>query len=338
MEPPLGGGAEGGNGGSDACIAMSERPDKTLAPEHLCTCLSQFVWSHSALPTVVLATTRKFLPSCELGCGRCCMLGIVAARGSLPLLLLAATAAAQCPPGRYFSDNDCWPCPPGYICGWNTSSSTKFNVPCPAGYWCAGEARPDHMQCAGVRLFSTSTSMIDSGDGRGPRMQLDGIIPCGDPSGAACRFGTESATYVNIEEEIINTDGSIDLYADQTISPEERNAPTGYNDTRCDTLSIARGLPPILSIIGTMARDDRRRCFCPIGLCPAGFFCNAGTSYAYRKAVPCQRGHFCPEGSSRATMLTHRSDVPGWYNFVSWRGDRPGLYSHDGRRHRGALP
>ena len=35
-----------------------------------------------------------------------------------------------------------------HICGWNTTSSSKFDFPCPDGFWCDIEAKPSHLDCA----------------------------------------------------------------------------------------------------------------------------------------------------------------------------------------------
>lgn len=48
------------------------------------------------------------------------------------------------------------PCPPGYMCGINTTSSSKFENPCPAGYWCDQETTPEDLGCAADAILQVS--------------------------------------------------------------------------------------------------------------------------------------------------------------------------------------
>ena len=61
---------------------------------------------------------------------------------------------------------------------------------------------------------------------------------------------------------------------------------------------------PDLDTIGTTERTDGRRCYCPVGLCPAGHICYSGTPADTRTRSPCHEGYFCPEGSSYEQMVT----------------------------------
>lgn len=60
---------------------------------------------------------------------------------------------------------------------------------------------------------------------------------------------------------------------------------------------------PDRDTIGTTERTDGRRCYCPVGLCPAGYICFPGTPADTRTGNPCQEGFYCPEGSSPEQMI-----------------------------------
>ena len=127
------------------------------------------------------------------------------------------------------------PCIEGFICGVNTTSSSKFDVPCPPGFWCDLETKPGHLVCAA-----------------GVTVQQD-------------------------RAEIAQT----------MVSPD---------DPKC----------PCLETCGRTAREDNRMCYCPVGLCPAGFICNEGTRASRRTLTPCTAGFYCPEGTSPAMLPSQR--------------------------------
>ena len=128
------------------------------------------------------------------------------------------------------------PCIEGYICGMNTTSSSKFDMPCPAGFWCDEETKPSHLDCAAGVIVQDA------------RADAEVVIGQGTPL-AAC---------------------------------------------------------PCLDTCGSGHRDDGRICYCPVGLCPAGFICNEGTRATRRRQTPCTAGYYCPEGTAPEMLEEQR--------------------------------
>eukprot|EP00966_Prymnesium_polylepis_P331800 7387368-Prymnesium_polylepis.1 len=129
------------------------------------------------------------------------------------------------------------PCPPGYMCSINTTSSSKFNVPCPAGYWCDRETKPSDMGCS-------SNSVLQA----------------------------------------------------------QREATEALMTSASDPICHDNALDPTRSFLTKVERSDGRRCFCPVGLCPAGFICYEGTKAEERNRNLCFEGHYCPEGTTPESL------------------------------------
>ena len=89
---------------------------------------------------------------------------------------------------------------------------------------------------------------------------------------------------------------------------------TSVDDPRC----------PCLDSCGRSVRDNGLRCYCPVGLCPAGFICNEGTRLSRIFQTPCKPGWYCPEGTS-PDML----DDQKWYAaFIELRPIKVTLITH----------
>ena len=50
-------------------------------------------------------------------------------------------------------------------------------------------------------------------------------------------------------------------------------------------------------------RIDGKRCYCPMGVCPAGAVCYEQTKASSRARTPCSPGYYCPEGTGGRQML-----------------------------------
>jgi len=92
----------------------------------------------------------------------------------------------------------------------------------------------------------------------------------------------------------------------QAVREEIAQSMSSANDTAC----------PCLDTCGSTPRVDGKLCYCPVGLCPAGFICHAGTPAATRYGNPCPEGYYCPEGTSPSNLEahqcpTHTSSNPG---------------------------
>ena len=62
--------------------------------------------------------------------------------------------------------------------------------------------------------------------------------------------------------------------------------------------SASDPLCPCLDTCGSTPWEDNRTCYCPIGLCPAGYICYEGTPASTKFGNPCPEGYYCPEGTS----------------------------------------
>ena len=51
-----------------------------------------------------------------------------------------------------------------------------------------------------------------------------------------------------------------------------------------------------------LLRDDGKTCYCPMGLCPAGFVCYMNTRASAKTRTPCPENYFCIEGTSPTVM------------------------------------
>merc|ERR1719174_2388834 len=98
--------------------------------------------------------------------------------------------------------------------------------------------------------------------------------PC--PAGHICDVNTTSGTKYNYqcppgfwcdqETRPVHLDCAVGD-AVQRQRAAVADSMTSFDDPSC----------PILTTIGTVERSDQRRCYCPIGLCPAGYICYAAT-------------------------------------------------------------
>lgn len=52
---------------------------------------------------------------------------------------------------------------------------------------------------------------------------------------------------------------------------------------------------PTRAFLNRAERSDGRRCYCPIGLCPAGYICYEGTKEEEKNRNLCLEGYYCPE-------------------------------------------
>ena len=125
------------------------------------------------------------------------------------------------------------PCPDGFMCGMNSTSSSKFENPCPAGFWCDFETKPSDISCAAGKAVRDSRAAI----------------------AANMTTNFDPACFQNTED-------------------------------------------PYTSFLGTVGRTDGRRCYCPIGLCPAGYICYEGTKAETRRQTLCWESYYCPEGTA----------------------------------------
>ena len=57
-------------------------------------------------------------------------------------------------------------------------------------------------------------------------------------------------------------------------------------------------------------REDGKRCYCPIGLCPAGSICYRGTKRSQWDRSPCKPGYFCPEGTPPVNITSGFNRCP----------------------------
>lgn len=169
-----------------------------------------------------------------------------------------------CPPGTYRQYNDtvsCQLCPEGSWNPYYANPSEFLCLPCPVGRVC------------GVKGM-TNTSQSD---------------PC--PSGHICDVNTTSSSKYNIQ-------CPPGYWCDQEAQPIHLQCAAGQveQDARMAIAAqmIAHDDPlcPILDIIGMVERSDRRRCYCPIGLCPAGYICYLGTPSDTKLGNPCTPGWY----------------------------------------------
>ena len=64
------------------------------------------------------------------------------------------------------------------------------------------------------------------------------------------------------------------------------------------------------SFLSRAERSDGRRCYCPVGLCPAGYICYGGTKAEERMRLLCWEGYYCPEVLTTYYLLVVLAPCP----------------------------
>jgi hypothetical protein len=77
---------------------------------------------------------------------------------------------------------------------------------------------------------------------------------------------------------------------------------TSPSDPRC----FSNPEDPYTAFLSRVERQDGKRCYCPIGLCPAGYLCYEGTKAETRKQTLCPEFYFCPEGTAPDMLPNQR--------------------------------
>jgi hypothetical protein len=227
--------------------------------------------------------------------------------------------AAPCLPGtwaKYNPENGtdtCSMCPAGYSCEREGTfaprpclpgSYRQFNATiacqlCPEGSWNPFYANPLESLClpcpeGRVCPVKGMTNISQS-------------IPC--PEGFICGFNTTSGSQFQIE----CPEG---FWCDSETKPSHRDCAAGLTTQRArEAVELTMDGPddpacPCLDTCGTTEREDGKRCYCPMGKCPAGYVCYAGTKASQKDRVLCKAGHFCPEGTSE-TMMNNQTCPAG---------------------------
>jgi len=180
------------------------------------------------------------------------------------------------------------PCSPGTFRAYNGTVSCQQ---CPEGSWNPYYANPMEMLC-----MPCPRGRVCGVKGMTNLSQSD---PC--PAGHMCDWNTSSSTkyddpclpgyYCDRESHRGHLECASTAAVRQVRALIEQQM-TSVDDPICTDLGT----------IGTTQRTDGRRCYCPIGLCPAGYICYAATSADTRTGNPCLEGYYCPEGTSPERM------------------------------------
>ena len=203
-------------------------------------------------------------------------------------------------PGGYSCDREGTiqplPCTPGTFRKYNGTVSCQL---CPEGSWNPYYANPLESLC-----LPCPKGRVCGVKGMTNMSQSD---PC--PGGHICDVNTTSSSkYATPCPEGYWCDqesnpGHLACAAGMVVE-EQREALEAQMGTMDDPIC------PDLDTIGTIQRSDKRMCYCPIGLCPAGYICYTATPSDTRRGNPCLVGYFCPEGTS-GTSLMQQKCPPG---------------------------
>ena len=183
-----------------------------------------------------------------------------------------------CRPGTFRQYNDtvsCQLCPEGSWNPYYANPTAALCLPCPAGRVC------------GVKGMTNIT-------------QSD---PC--PAGHICDVNTTSGTKYNFQ-------CPPGFWCDQETQPIHQECAAGLlvqqeRDLIATQMTSADDpLCPDLDIIGKVERSNARRCYCPMGMCPAGYICYAATPSDTMYGNPCTPGYYCTEGTSPDSLQRQR--------------------------------
>jgi len=222
------------------------------------------------------------------------------------------------------------PCLPGTWSKYNPHNGTDTCDMCPAGYSCEREGTFAPRPClpGSYRQFNATISCQLCPEGSWNPFYTNPLedlcLPC--PEGRVCPVKgmtnvtqsiacpeghiCEQNTTANNLFEILCDEG---YWCDTETKKSHINcaADKATQEARAEISRRMEGpdddICPCLDTCGRIERDDynpdtqlgaTKRCYCPMGPCPAGSLCDAGTPRSKWDSTPCPAGYYCPEGTS----------------------------------------
>ena len=213
------------------------------------------------------------------------------------------------------------PCLPGTWAKYNPHNGTDTCDMCPAGYSCEREGTFAPRPClpGSYRQFNATISCQLCPEGSWNPFYTNPLeslcLPCPEgrvcpikgmtnvtqsqrcPEGYICGFNTTSNTQFSTLCPAgfwcdFETKNSHRGCAADKVTQEARAGISeqmeGPDDDICNCLDTC----------GRIERQDGKRCYCPMGFCPAGSLCRKGTKFSQSDLTPCPVGYYCPEGTS----------------------------------------
>eukprot|EP00347_Sterkiella_histriomuscorum_P024400 403331247 len=227
-----------------------------------------------------------------------------------------STIPIQCPPGTYndqeqqSSEDDCEPCPKGYVCDSYGISDISFMKRCPLGYYCESGVKDLSTIQIAIFLcepgyFCDSTISGDPDDWRqqcplgtyNPMIGQSACFPCPTgrlcdefkleypkpcPKGSYCPAGDLTS---GISNEMKCPAGTTNAYYNITTVEQCQICPKGQYCLEGETK--AEGTNP----------------------CDAGYLCDQGATSQTDASKMCPTGHYCPAGAKYPSPC-----IPGTYN------------------------
>ena len=227
------------------------------------------------------------------------------------------------------------PCLPGTWAKYNPHNGTDTCDMCPAGYSCEREGTFAPRPClpGSYRQFNATISCQLCPEGSWNPFYTNPLeslcLPCPEgrvcpvkgmtnvtqsiacPEGYICGFNTTANSqfstlcpqgyWCDFETKNIHKACAADK-ATQVARAEISRQMEGPDDDICDCLDTC----------GRIEREDydaaapigaTKRCYCPMGPCPAGSLCHSGTKRSQWDRTPCPAGYYCPEGTSPADLF-----------------------------------
>ena len=221
------------------------------------------------------------------------------------------------------------PCLPGTWAKYNPYNGTDTCGMCPAGYSCEREGTFAPRPClpGSYRQFNATIACQLCPEGSWNPFYANPLeslcLPC--PEGRVCPV----KGMTNVSQSISCPEGYICGYNTTSGSQFETECPPGYwcdsetkpshfycaadSATQQERANIAEDMEgpedpicPCLDTCGRIERQDGKRCYCPMGPCPAGSVCYSGTKFSQKSRNPCPPGHYCPEGTAPADLQRFR--------------------------------
>ena len=199
-------------------------------------------------------------------------------------------------PGGYTCENEGTylprPCVPGYFRTYNSTVACEL---CNEGSWNPYYANPAESLCLPCPPGRVCGSKGMFNLSQSTACQSGYICDWNTTGAAQFDFPCPAGYYCATE----STPSHLGCAAGAVMNQRRVEMSAIYNASAClsdESLDCKE-----CNVDGT--RDDGKTCYCPIGLCPAGFICETGTRLNERERVPCEAGFYCPEGTSNKTMV-----------------------------------